>query len=201
MNVSIHNLGKRFENKYVFKSLSREINSGEHLGIVGRNGSGKSTLMQIISGYLPASEGKITYNGVQNEEVWKQISWASPALGLYESFTLREHLEFVFSLRQAQVGMGIPQMLSELELEAHATKQVRFFSSGMKQRLKLGIAFFSASELLLLDEPCAHLDKHAEEWYSAMYLKHAGNRTVLVASNANEAELQHVGAIWNLSNL
>lgn len=201
MHISIHNLGKRFESKYVFKGLSREINSGERLGIVGRNGSGKSTLVQIISGYLPASEGSVKYNGEINEFVWKNVSWASPALGLYESFTLKEHLEFVFSLRKPLSGLDTDAMISAMELTAHAHKQIRFFSSGMKQRVKLGVGFFCESDLLLLDEPCAHLDRQAEEWYSHLFLQYAGNRTVVVASNANEAELLHVKAIWNLPNL
>lgn len=201
MHISIHNVGKRFESKYVFKGLSREINSGERLGIVGRNGSGKSTLVQIISGYLPASEGSVKYNGEINELVWKNISWVSPALGLYESFTLKEHLEFVFSLRKPLSGLGTDSMISAMELTAHAHKQIRFFSSGMKQRVKLGVGFFCESDLLLLDEPCAHLDRHAEEWYSQLFLDYAGNRTVLIASNANEAELLHAGSIWNLPTL
>lgn len=201
MHISIHNLGKRFENKYVFRGLSREIASGERLGIVGRNGSGKSTLVQIISGYLPASEGNVKYNGHVNEFIWKNISWVSPALGLYESFTLKEHLNFVFSLREPIGGLDIESMIDAMELSAHADKQIRFFSSGMKQRVKLGVGFFSDSDLLLLDEPCAHLDRHAEEWYSQLFLAYAGSRTVLIASNANEAELIHTGSIWNLPTL
>lgn len=201
MNISIQNLGKRFESKYVFKSLSREIISGERLGVVGRNGSGKSTLMQVLSGYLPASEGFVKYNGQLEENSWKHIAWVSPALGLYESFTLKEHLEFVFSLRSPIKGMDVTAMMSEMELEQHANKQIRFFSSGMKQRVKLGIGFFCDSQILLLDEPCAHLDRQAEDWYSQMFIKHAGNRTVIVASNANDAELKHVESIWNLSSL
>ena len=201
MQISIHNLGKRFENKFVFKGLSREIQSGERLGIVGRNGSGKSTLVQIISGYLPASEGTVKYNGELNESIWKEIAWVSPALGLYESYTLKEHLEFVFSLRDPIASLNVEDMMEEMELAAHAGKQIRFFSSGMKQRVKLGIGFFSDSNLLLLDEPCAHLDRHAEEWYAQLFLKYAGKRTVLIASNANEAELLHAQSIWNLPTL
>ena len=201
MQISIHHLGKRFENKFVFKGLSREIQSGERLGVVGRNGSGKSTLIQIISGYLPASEGTVKYNGEMNESIWKEIAWVSPALGLYESYTLKEHLEFVFSLRNPLASLSVEAMMEEMELAAHANKQIRFFSSGMKQRVKLGIGFFSDSKLLLLDEPCAHLDRHAEEWYAKLFLKYAGNRTVLIASNANEAELLHAQAIWELPTL
>lgn len=201
MQISIHNLGKRFENKFVFKGLSREIQSGERLGIVGRNGSGKSTLVQIISGYLPASEGSVKYNGELNESIWKEIAWVSPALGLYESYTLKEHLEFVFSLRDSIAGLNVEVMMNEMELSAHANKQIRFFSSGMKQRVKLGIGFFSDSKLLLLDEPCAHLDRHAEEWYANLFLNYAGNRTVLIASNANQAELIHAPEVWNLPTL
>ena len=201
MQISIHNLGKRFESKYVFKGLSREISSGERLGIVGRNGSGKSTLVQIVSGYLPASEGLVKYNGEQNEFIWKKVSWVSPALGLYESFTLKEHLEFVYSLRTPLNNLDINAMIELMELSAHANKQIRFFSSGMKQRVKLGVGFFCDSDLLLLDEPCAHLDRQAEEWYSKLFVNYAGNRTVLVASNANDAELLHTGSLWSLPTL
>mgnify|MGYP003335001685 CR=1 FL=1 len=201
MQIELQNIGKKFGGKYIFRHLERTFQTGDHIGIVGQNGSGKSTLVQIIAGYLSASEGIIQYEGISSDEIWKHISLCSPAMGLYEDYTLLEHLQFTNGLKPFESLYSVNEIPRILQLEKHAYKPLKYFSSGMKQRVKLGIAFFSASELLLLDEPCAHLDKQAEEWYSAMYLKHAGNRTVLVASNANKAELQHVGAIWNLSNL
>lgn len=169
------------------------------MGIVGQNGSGKSTLVQIISGYLSASEGVVIYEGIPSDQIWKQVSICSPAMGLYEDFTLLEHLQFTHGLKPFESSYSVKEIPEILQLEKHANKALKYFSSGMKQRVKLGTALLSDVSCVFLDEPCAHLDKEAEKWFSEFVISSKKNKTVIVASNASETELTGCSDVWTLS--
>jgi ABC-type multidrug transport system ATPase subunit len=199
VQIELQNIGKKFGGKYIFRHLERTFHSGDHVGIVGQNGSGKSTLVQIISGYLSASEGVIQYEGISSEEVWKRISLCSPAMGLYEDFTLLEHLQFTHGLKPFESAYLVSDIPEIIQLEKHANKPLKYFSSGMKQRVKLGTALLSEVSCVFLDEPCAHLDKDAENWFSEFVLASKKNKTIIVASNASESELTGCSDVWNLS--
>jgi len=199
VKIEVQNIGKKFGGKYIFRNLNRTFSSGEHVGIVGQNGSGKSTLIQIISGYLSASEGLMNYEGIVLDELWKHISLCSPAMGLYEDYTLEEHLQFTHGLKPFSNAIKIGDIPEILQLEKHAHKPLKYFSSGMKQRVKLGTALLSDVSCVFLDEPCAHLDREAELWFSQFVLSNKNQKTIVVASNASEAELVGCSDVWTLS--
>jgi len=199
VQIELQNIGKKFGGKYIFRHLDRTFHSGDHVGIVGQNGSGKSTLVQIISGYLSASEGMVMYEGIPSEHIWKNISLCSPAMGLYEDFTLLEHLQFTHGLKPFESAYLVSEIPQILQLEKHSNKELKYFSSGMKQRVKLGTALLSNVSCVFLDEPCAHLDKDAEKWFSEFVISSKKNKTILVASNDSDAELTGCSEIWNLS--
>ena len=199
MQIELQNIGKKFGGKFIFRQLNRTFQSGEHVGIVGQNGSGKSTLVQIISGYLSASEGVVIYEGIPSDQIWKQVSICSPAMGLYEDFTLLEHLQFTHGLKPFESSYLVKEIPEILQLEKHANKALKYFSSGMKQRVKLGTALLSDVSCVFLDEPCAHLDKEAEKWFSEFVISSKKNKTVIVASNASETELTGCSDVWILS--
>ena len=199
MQIELQNIGKKFGGKFIFRQLNRTFQSGEHVGIVGQNGSGKSTLVQIISGSLSASEGVVIYEGIPSDQIWKQVSICSPAMGLYEDFTLLEHLQFTHGLKPFESSYSVKEIPEILQLEKHANKALKYFSSGMKQRVKLGTALLSDVSCVFLDEPCAHLDKEAEKWFSEFVISSKKNKTVIVASNASETELTGCSDVWTLS--
>ena len=199
MQIDLQDIGKKFGGKYIFRHLNRTFHSGDHIGIVGQNGSGKSTLVQIISGYLSASEGLVTYEGILSDQIWKHISLCSPAMGLYEDFTLLEHLQFTHGLKPFEGAFSVNEIPEILQLEKHGNKELKYFSSGMKQRVKLGTALLADVSCVFLDEPCAHLDKDAEKWFSEFVISSKKNKTVIVASNASEAELTGCSDVWTLS--
>ena len=199
MQIELQNIGKKFGGKFIFRQLNRTFQSGEHVGIVGQNGSGKSTLVQIISGYLSASEGVVIYEGIPSDQIWKQVSICSPAMGLYEDFTLLEHLQFTHGLKPFESSYSVKEIPEILQLEKHGNKELKYFSSGMKQRVKLGTALLADVSCVFLDEPCAHLDKDAEKWFSEFVISNKKNKTVIVASNASEAELTGCSDVWTLS--
>ncbi|HSN61040.1 MAG TPA: ATP-binding cassette domain-containing protein, partial [Ferruginibacter sp.] len=102
-------------------------------------------------------------------------------LELIEEFTATELLEFHAGFKK--LTAPIKEILQSVNLEKAADKQIRYFSSGMKQRLKLAQAFFSESDVLFLDEPTTNLDSEGVNLYQGLVLNHAGNRLLFVSSN------------------
>ena len=189
--ILTENLGKKFNYEWIFKNLSFRFDFGEAYAVVGNNGSGKSTLLQVLAGALPASEGKIWYETegkkIMGEDFYKYVAWASPYLELIEEMTLTEHIRFHFRMKPILSQLGTAENLIEiLRLEGSRHKFIKNFSSGMKQRLKLGLAFYTDTPLLFLDEPTSNLDAQNIAWYKNEISKQLGKRLLIVASNQPE---------------
>jgi ABC-type multidrug transport system ATPase subunit len=91
MNISLNNVGRRFNKEWIFRNLSTEFTSGNSYAILGPNGSGKSTLLSVLTGSLSPSEGEISFSDTKEisvENIYKYISLAAPYLELVETFTL-----------------------------------------------------------------------------------------------------------------
>lgn len=187
MKISVSNLGKRFNREWIFKGLTQEFKPKNIYAVIGPNGSGKSTLMRTLWGQEPPSEGSIDYsiNGqaIATEDVFSQISLAAPYMDLIEEFTLTEHVEFHFRFKKATDSLSVKDIVSKMDLESASNKPIRQFSSGMKQRLKLGLAFYSDSSVLFLDEPTTHLDQKATEWYLSNLSEIKAKKLIFIATN------------------
>ena len=191
MEIVLDHIGKRFNREWIFRDISLRITSGDHIAILGANGSGKSTLLQILSGYLTPSAGKITWQAEKEISVdllYAHISVATPYMNLFDDIALEENLEFHSDFKKTYNNLSTKEVAALLGLEKHLQKQLKFFSSGMKQRVKLGTAILGQSEIILLDEPCSHLDKSAITWYQQLLQEYAVNRIILIASNRQESE-------------
>jgi ABC-type multidrug transport system ATPase subunit len=193
MNIRLENIGKRFNREWIFKSITADFEANSSCAILGGNGSGKSTLLQIFSGFLTPSEGRISW--VENEksiavdQVYKHVALATPYSALYEDFTLEENVKFFLNFKELSCGNN-PEAFAELVgLEKHRHKALKFYSSGMRQRVKLGLAILAKSDILLLDEPVSHFDAKAIDWYQQLLSANANNRSVFIASNSNAAEI------------
>lgn len=191
MQIELHKVSKRYRFEWIFKGLNYSFQPKGSYAIVGHNGSGKSTLLQMLSGYLSPSSGKITFKKddkiLDLNEVYKHISFCSPYLELIEELSLEESIHFHQRFKPLQNGISTPEVLELLQLPKSARhKAVQFFSSGMKQRLKLALAFLSDTTVLLLDEPTITLDNAGVVWYQNLLQNYAlGKRTVIIASNVN----------------
>jgi len=187
MRISVTDAGKRFNREWIFRNLSLELHSNQHYAITGHNGSGKSTFLQCIAGSLYTTEGKITFtlNGklLEPEVVYKQLSICAPYLELIEEMTAIEFLNYHASFKPLIKGWDATGIIEEIGLSKAKQKQIRYFSSGMKQRVKLAQAFFSDSPLLLLDEPCTNLDQQGIDLYKHLISSLCKNRLVLISSN------------------
>lgn len=180
-------LGKRFRREWIFRDLTLDWRSDQAYAITGRNGSGKSTLLQVLAGFLLPQVGQLRYTvdgqAVPSEQIFAHLSLASPALELIEAFTLRELLAFQAVFKPWPADLDARLFAQRVGLRYSATKPVAHFSSGMKQRVKLGLALYAQTPLLLLDEPTVNLDAAGTAWYQEEIGRHAAGRLVVVASN------------------
>jgi ABC-2 type transport system ATP-binding protein len=210
MKITLIDVGKRFNRDWIFRHIHYEFTNGHSYAIIGPNGSGKSTLLQVIAGAVAESEGKVnyemvdgrwpmaevksegkagdqsSYNGhhqLPTENFYKQIAIAAPYLELIEEMTLTEFLRFHQTFKPFLAEMDIQKVISEIALDKSAHKQIRYYSSGMKQRVKLAQAFLSDTPVLLLDEPCTNLDEEGIALYHQLIKNYSSNRIVIVSSN------------------
>lgn len=184
MKITLQNLGKRYNREWIFRHIEYEFIVGKKYAITGSNGSGKSTLLQVIAGSLMHNEGSVEmHNGqlLSNEQHYQHISIATPYLELIEEMTALEMLRFHSTFKQ--LILPAAEILQIVNLQASANKQIRYYSSGMKQRLKLALAFFSKTPILLLDEPTTNLDEDGIALYHQLIKNYTTNKLVIVCSN------------------
>ncbi|MDB5206603.1 MAG: ATP-binding cassette protein [Flavisolibacter sp.] len=187
MKISLSKAGKRFNREWIFRNATIDFHTSNAYAVTGPNGSGKSTLLQAIGGMLQLSEGGIQYaiGNVQlaMEDAYKHISFCAPYLEVIEEMTLVEFLEFHNQFKKFLVGFNPKKIITEIGLESAANKQIRNYSSGMKQRVKLAQAIFSDAVIILLDEPCSNLDVKGIELYHSLIQSYCKDRLVIVCSN------------------
>jgi ABC-2 type transport system ATP-binding protein len=191
--IALVEAGKKFSKEWVFRKLNSTFCLGDACAILGANGSGKSTLLQSILGFQTLTEGNLVI--LKNEKTvligdsYELFSFAAPYLSLYEDFTLLECFDFHIHLKPFFSAVSIEQEIKDANLWESRNKQVKNFSSGMKQRVKLMLAIFSDTPFLLLDEPCSNLDAKGIEWYQNKLTTWKKNRIIVIASNHIETEI------------
>jgi ABC-type multidrug transport system ATPase subunit len=179
--------GKRFNRDWIFRNFSFEFVAGKSYAIIGPNGSGKSTLLQTLSSSMEVSEGVIEWQinnvKIETEQVHKQISISAPYLDVIEEMTAMEFLSFHNQFKSYQPGISAKNIVEIIGLEKAANKQIRYYSSGMKQRVKLAQAIFTTAPLLLLDEPCTNMDVTGIQLYHDLIQNYCQDKTIIVSSN------------------
>lgn len=187
MRIIVKNLSKRFNREWIFKDLSYQFSSPNTYALIGPNGSGKSTLLQILWGQMLASQGSISYEyegrELSTDQVYKHIAIATPYMDLIDEFTLIEMVRFHFKFKKTRNNLSLEELIDLIELPHAKDKMISNFSSGMKQRLKLGLAFYSQADALFLDEPTTNLDRKSVDWYQRHREQLPDKTLVLIASN------------------
>lgn len=190
VRIVFSGLGKRYDQRVIFRGVSGEAASGEVLVLTGPNGAGKSTLVQILCGLLRPTRGEIRYLDRDDREIprplWRTlIGVVAPAMALYEELTAVENLRFFARVR----GMGkasarCRECLELVGLDPERTTTVRGFSTGMQQRLKIAQALLHDPPVLFLDEPGSNLDPAGQDWLERLVREAAaGGTTVILATN------------------
>ncbi|MBC8151332.1 MAG: ATP-binding cassette domain-containing protein [Bacteroidetes bacterium] len=187
MQVIAGQLGKKYRREWIFRRVDLVLSAGTSYTFIGPNGSGKSTLLQLLAGSLPASEGTLTYSrqgrGIEPDDWFRQVVMAAPYLELIEELTLLELLDFHRQFKPFKSGLTLNTIIERLLLTGARNKEIRHFSSGMKQRVKLGLAFFSDAPVVILDEPTSNLDAQGTAWYRAEVQQLGANQLLLIGSN------------------
>lgn len=187
MKINLAKLGKRYNRDWIFRSLDFEFEAGKHYAITGPNGSGKSTLLQIISGATIFNEGTVSYfeneKPFSQEKVFQKISFAAPYIDMIEEMTLTEFFSFHHNMKGWLSALTTKEIIYLSSLEKAAHKQIRYYSSGMKQRVKLAQAIFSDTPVVLLDEPLTNLDEEGVSLYHNVIEKYCKSRLLIISSN------------------
>lgn len=204
MSLSLINIAKKFNRDWVFRNANYQFEIPGSYVIQGPNGSGKSTLLKILSGFLIPTEGElklqINSKHIATENWSNHIAYAAPYYELIEEMYLEEFVSFYIKFKPLQKGISHHDLINIAYLEGAKDKQIKNFSSGMKQRLKLALAWLSDVSVVLLDEPCSNLDAKGIEWYKNLAKEYSKNKLVIVCSNHIEDEFSFCKKSLDIGN-
>jgi ABC-type multidrug transport system ATPase subunit len=199
LKVELSGITRSYGRSKVCHNVNLILTPGSATALIGPNGSGKSTLLKIIAGYTTPQQGTIRWSlaghNLPISSISHHLSFCSPAVQLPVSLTVEETIRLHFILRKA----AIPEAEVVKFLQLPAKKLLSALSSGMMQRLKLGLALFTQSDLLLLDEPTMNLDSSWKKEYLHWITPYLGKRTIVIASN-DESEYAFCSQIFPLSD-
>ena len=193
MKILAENLEKKFRQEYVIKNFNFEFQDHQKYAIVGPNGSGKSTLLQLLSQFSLPTKGAVSYldnqeNKIENDQSFKQISFAAPYSEIIEEFTVNELISFLVSIQHLPAEFTVNTFEEFSELKTNPNKLIKDFSSGMKQKTKLTLAFSAPRPFLFLDEPTTNLDVKSKDWFQRK-LEAEKDKLIIIASN-EESEIK-----------
>lgn len=159
-------------------------------GLLGPNGAGKSTLMNIITGNIRPTEGKVLWDGADIRELGGRfrslIGYAPQQQGLYNSFSGRRFLSYMAALKgipKKEVSSEIERVLSYVNLQEAADRAVGGYSGGMKQRILIAQAILGEPKLIVLDEPTAGLDPKERVRIREQIKELSGDKIILVSTH------------------
>jgi ABC-type multidrug transport system ATPase subunit len=203
MMISLSDAGKRYNRDWIFRHITYQFETGQSYAITGPNGSGKSTLLQVLSGNMMVNEGSMQWKKgdtiIDNEKLYRQVSICAPYLEVIEEMTFSEFLDFHRGFKPFLPGISKETIIHAVGLEKAINKQIRYYSSGMKQRVKLAQCIFSDTSVVLLDEPCTNLDAAGIALYHGLIHSYCKDRMVVVSSN-DEVEYQFCRQKINISD-
>ena len=176
-------ISKHFNRDILFREFTFNFKNNNKYAILGENSSGKSTLLKIIGGVLSPTKGEINYS--ENIVESNQISFTSPEMDLLHDYSVQELFDFHFQFKKHKITIN--EQLTASKLSEFKDKKYYTLSSGLMNKVKLSLAIFSDSPVLLLDEPCTNFDHENIKWYAKMIKEYCDNQLIIVASNnANE---------------
>ena len=203
MSINISSITKSFSHNRVHDNFSLKIKTGERLGIFGPNGCGKTTLLKIISGIMSFEGGEILINEEylkpDNPESRRATYYLGHSTGFYKSLTAAENLTFIANLYNKKKP-DVEAILEKIGLDNNEKKQIRFFSKGMLQRLKIGACIILDCKILLLYEPIAGLDGEGIKLFYNLYeIWRESNKTILIVSHDINWLKKHTDRVLELN--
>ena len=191
--IEVQHLTKRYGRVTAVDDVSFRVERGEILGFLGPNGAGKTTTMRILTGYMPASEGRATVAGYdvfeQPIEAKRRTGYLPETPPLYPDMTVREYLEFVARIKlgsdltKAQRRSRVNAVMDRTRVADMATRLCSKLSKGYRQRVGLAQAIIHNPEVLILDEPTAGLDPKQIIETRELIRSLAGDHTVILSTH------------------
>lgn len=188
IQIDCQDLAKQFQGQAIIKEFSFCFQQGKAYSISGPNGSGKSTLMGLLSGWLSPSSGQVLWSSKETgitrqltrEQIAFYLNWLGPYTLLPDEVEVGAFLKHHEGLDKLQISRH--DLLEDLQLQEATEKPIRSLSTGMQQRLKLGIMMYSTRPILLLDEPLSNLDAYWSDWLMDA-LHYCQDKLLIVAGN------------------
>ncbi|HHA2628978.1 TPA: ribosome-associated ATPase/putative transporter RbbA [Stenotrophomonas maltophilia] len=209
--IEAKGLTMRFGDFVAVDSVSFRIRRGEIFGFLGSNGCGKSTTMKMLTGLLPASEGRAWLFGHEVDphdlDTRRRVGYMSQAFSLYSEITVRQNLELhakLFSVPPKDIPGRVEEMVERFGLVEVIDSLPASLPLGIRQRLSLAVAMVHKPELLILDEPTSGVDPVARDafWRLLIELSRRDRVTVFISTHfMNEAErcdrmsMMHAGKV------
>lgn len=163
--IEIQNISKRYGNKYAVKDATFTIKKGEILGFLGRNGAGKSTTMNIVTGYISATAGRVLLDGhdilEEPREVKRRIGYLPEMPPLYMDMTVDEYLRFVCAIKDVKksyVKTHLDDITELIRITDVRKRLIKNLSKGYKQRVGMAQALVGNPDVVIMDEPTVGLD-------------------------------------------
>ena len=187
--IEVSSLSKRYGTHLAVKNVSFNINKGEVVGFLGPNGAGKSTIMNILTGYLSLTQGKVTVDGfdIVSDPLLakKRIGYLPEIPPLYLDMTVREYLYFIYDLKKVTFPKAphIDEIVKLVRLEEVDKRLIKNLSKGYRQRVGIAAALVGNPVVLILDEPTVGLDPKQIIEIRDLIAKLGRNHTSILSSH------------------
>jgi len=192
--IELDRLRRDFGERIGLAELSLRLERGQSLAVLGANGSGKTTLLRVLAGLLRPSAGRVTVLGCELPgETWRlrgRVGYLGHQPLLYRDLSGRENLRLAAALNgieETNAAVRIDELLAAVGMERRADERTAELSAGMRQRLDICRAVLHEPELLLLDEPEAHLDADARTLAERLIGPGSGRTRVIVSHDRERA--------------
>tara|TARA_R110000782_G_scaffold129164_7_gene220759 strand:- start:3392 stop:4033 length:642 start_codon:yes stop_codon:yes gene_type:complete len=205
MNTSISNvpselsadkLNYEINDKLIINQVSLSVKSGEMLFIEGSNGSGKTTLLRILSGLMQADEGQVTWNGKSTEEdrieFNQQLSYLGHSTGVKAELSILENINFFSAISGLPQKENAQAAIKWVGLEGYENSPCRHLSYGQQRRIALTRLLMEPSQIWILDEPFAGLDKKMIDALEFQFKAHIDNGGLLILTSHQPIKFDQV---------
>ena len=197
--IEVIGLSKRYGNHLAVRDVNFKINDGEVIGFLGPNGAGKSTIMNILTGYLSLTRGKVSVDGydiLENPaEAKRRIGYLPEIPPLYTDMTVKEYLDFMYDLKKVKFPRRahIDEICRLVKIDHVKTRLIKNLSKGYRQRVGIAQALVGNPDVLILDEPTVGLDPKQIIEIRNLIEKLGKNHTVILSSHI----LSEIQAVCN----
>ena len=189
MELSLDHLSKQYGSKIAVDSISAILTPGVY-GLLGANGAGKTTLMRMLCGILEPTSGEVLFNDheitAMGATYRNMLGYLPQDFGYYPNYTAMEFMLYMAALKGIPQNIAvkrIKKLLTTVDLNHVASKRIRTFSGGMKQRVGIAQALLNNPKVLILDEPTAGLDPKERVRFRNLLSEYAGDKIVILSTH------------------